>query len=199
MNLLQSLLDLDLELLQSARNLVTPEYATLIQLLWEAIVITGAIFLIALWLYGAYVKDHKYKRIALSIFYTIIFVFLIYAIVNLGIPKWRLWAMEIPGAIAPLIPHPIDNSFPSGHALFTGALMVWMCRYFYRNYLLALFIIVWFITLSCRVIGWVHYPWDILGWLILGSITWIIIKQIVDLAVIKTSPIFIKIASWFKL
>ena len=31
--------------------------------------------------------------------------------------------MEISGAIAPLIPHPVDNSFPSGHALFTAALL----------------------------------------------------------------------------
>ncbi len=53
--------------------------------------------------------------------------------INLALPKWRPGATEMAGAIAPLIPHPIDNSFPSGHALFTGALLAALYHYFPRN------------------------------------------------------------------
>ena len=56
---------------------------------------------------------------ALHVFFTIVCVFIAYAVINLGIPQWRPGAIEAVHGIAPLIPHPIDNSFPSGHALFT--------------------------------------------------------------------------------
>ncbi|MBX9809136.1 phosphatase PAP2 family protein [Candidatus Gracilibacteria bacterium] len=199
MNIIQSLLDLDLSLLNEARYLVDPKYATIIQLLGEFVVLYGAVFLVSLWLYGTFQKDYKYKRIALSVFYTIVLVFLVYAVINLGIPKWRLGAMEIPGAIAPLIPHPIDNSFPSGHALFTIAFLVGVYRYFYKIQLLLFIGAIGVVTLVSRVIGGVHYPGDIIGGLIIGGITAYFLKDIVDFLVLKTSPIIIKIASWFKL
>lgn len=199
MNIIQSLLDLDLSLLNEARYLVDPKYATIIQLLWEFVVLYGAVFLVSLWLYGTFQKDYKYKRIALSVFYTIVLVFLVYAVINLGIPKWRLGAMEIPWAIAPLIPHPIDNSFPSGHALFTIAFLVWVYRYFYKIQLLLFIGAIGVVTLVSRVIGGVHYPGDIIWGLIIGGITAYFLKDIVDFLVLKTSPIIIKIASWFKL
>jgi membrane-associated phospholipid phosphatase len=79
---------------------------------------------VAIWLFGVYRKDNSYKQKSLAIFFTIISIFIVYAIINLGIPQWRPGATEaVRGGIAPLIPHPIDNSFPSGHALFTGALL----------------------------------------------------------------------------
>jgi undecaprenyl-diphosphatase len=199
MNIIQSLLDLDLSLLKEAKYLVDPKYAYIVQILWETVVIYGALFLVILWLYGTFQKDHKYKRIALSIFYTIVIVFVLYALINLGMPKWRPWAMEIQWAIAPLIPHPIDNSFPSGHALFTSAFLVWIVRYFYRTNLLILTIIIWVITLVSRIIGGVHYPGDIIGGLLIGWVTSYFLKWVIDFLVIKTSPIIIRIASWFKL
>jgi hypothetical protein len=68
--------------------------------------------LIGLWLYGVRREDNRYKVIAMSIFSTIILTFLLYTIINLGLPQWRPGGMELTGATA-LIPHPIDNSFPS--------------------------------------------------------------------------------------
>lgn len=69
--------------------------------------------------------------------------------------------MTISGARA-LIPHPTDNSFPSGHALFVGALLVGLFRFFRRTWLVSLVLILSVITLSARVVGGVHYPGDIL-------------------------------------
>ena len=152
MNIINQLLALDLSLLESARTLVSPEYALLVQIAGELVVIYGALFLVILWIYGVCRCDNEYKRIALAIFITIVSVFIVYAIINLGLPKWRLGATEIPGAIAPLIPHPIDNSFPSGHALFTGALLIALYHYYRRNWLIVLTITIGLITLTARVL-----------------------------------------------
>lgn len=131
MNIINQLLALDLSLLQSARGWVWSEYAPIVQLTGEGIVVFWALFLVTLWLYGVFKKDNQYKIQALTIFLTVVSVFAIYAIINLGIPPWRPGAMSIPGAIAPLIPHPIDNSFPSGHALFSWAFLVALFRFFF--------------------------------------------------------------------
>lgn len=141
MNIINQILALDLLLLEWARTLVSPEYARLVQISGELVVIYGVILLVTLWLYGVYRRDNDYKRIALAIFITIVSVFVLYAIINLALPKWRPGATEMAGSIAPLIPHPIDNSFPSGHALFTGALLVGLFQY-YRQYWLILLTIL---------------------------------------------------------
>lgn len=121
--MLQYLLSLDTSLFLSAQSLVSPEYATIIHILGESVVVAGGIFLIILWLTGVKNHNNEYKKMALRIFVGIIGVFVLYSIINLGMPQWRPGAMELSGATA-LIPHPTDNSFPSGHALFSAALIV---------------------------------------------------------------------------
>ena len=199
MNIINQLLALDLSLLEWARTLVSPEYALLVQISGELVVIYGAILLVALWLYGVYQRDNDYKRIALAIFITIVSVFVLYAIINLGLHKWRPGATEIVGAIAPLIPHPIDNSFPSGHALFTGALLVGLFRYLRQTGLIGITTIIALITLTARVLGGVHYPGDIIGGLIFGALGAYLIRPVVDHIVLTISPIIIRIASWVRL
>jgi membrane-associated phospholipid phosphatase len=100
--------------------------------------------------------DNEYKKNALRIFMTIIGVFVIYSVINLGIPQWRPGAMELSGATA-LIPHPTDNSFPSGHALFSAALLVGLWKYYRRSWLIAVIAVLALATTSARVIGGVHY------------------------------------------
>lgn len=88
---------------------------------------------------------------------------MLYSIINFGLPQWRPSPIEVAGGIKPLIPHPIDNSFPSGHALFSAALFVGIWKYFRKKYLLLMVVIIAITTTSARVIGGVHYPGDILG------------------------------------
>jgi len=95
MDIINQLLALDLSLLESARTLISPQYARLVQIAGELVVIYGAILLIGLWLYGVYRRDTTYKQTALSVFFTIVCVFIIYAVINLGIPPWRPGAMEV--------------------------------------------------------------------------------------------------------
>lgn len=200
MNTINQLLALDLSLLQSARWLVWVQYARLIQIWGELIVFFWAGVLIGFWLYGVYKKDNEYKKKALTIFFTIVGVFWVYAVVNLGVPQWRPGAMEISGAIAPLIPHPADNSFPSGHALFAGALLVALLRYFrYYSCLVTSTTVLAIITLTARVIGGIHYPGDIVAGLLFWSIGAYFLRSGIDKLVRKVAPIFIKIASYIRL
>jgi hypothetical protein len=60
--MLQYFLSLDESLLISARRLIGPEYAILIQILGESIVIFVALMLISLWIYGIKVKNQEHKK-----------------------------------------------------------------------------------------------------------------------------------------
>ncbi len=199
MNIFSSLLTLDLELLQSARGLIWPTYAHLVQIAGELVVIYWALILIGLWLYGVYQKNNEYKKKSLAIFFTIITVFILYAIINLGIPQWRPGAMEAVHGIAPLIPHPIDNSFPSGHALFTAALFFGLIQYLRNTPLILVTVMIGTITLWARVIGGIHYPGDILGGIIFGLIGAYCLLPVVKIITAKSTPLCLKIASWIRL
>ncbi len=161
----QSLLSLDTNLLIWARSLIGPDYATMIQFLGESIVVWSWLFLVWLWLYGLKAHDNRYKVAALMIFSTIILTFIVYTLINYWIGKWRPSPQEVVNGIAPLIPHPLDNSFPSGHALFTGAFLAALFAFARYGSIILITIIIGILTAMSRVIGWVHYPGDILwGW-----------------------------------
>jgi membrane-associated phospholipid phosphatase len=178
--MIESLLQLDTQLLIRARSLVWPEYANIVQILWESIVIYGALLLLGIWFTWVYKKDNAWKIWALQIFFTIILTFSVYTAINFGFPAWRANPQEVVGWIAPLIPHPLDNSFPSGHALFTAALLVGIFRFCPKKLAILWATIFWIFTVSARVIGWVHYPGDIIGGLIFWAIGAYIVSFFVD-------------------
>ena len=80
--MLQTLLNLDTQALIWARSLISPEYAVLVQIFAESIVIFVMILLILLWITGVRKHDDNYKIRALNVFYTIILVFIVYGIIN---------------------------------------------------------------------------------------------------------------------
>lgn len=199
--MIESLLALDTKLLIQARTLLWPEYASIIQFLGEAIVIYGALILLYLWFTGLYKKDNAWKIWSLQIFFTIILTFLFYSAINFGIEKWRPSPQDVVWGIAPLIPHPLDNSFPSGHALFTAALIIGLIRFCPKPLLIFGAILFGGATAAARVIWGVHYPWDILGGWILGGIGAFIITLLIDNSVFRKylfAPI-ITLAGFFHL
>ncbi len=183
--MLTNLLSYDTSLLIHARWLVGPEYASLVTILGEAVVLWCMLFLIWLWLKWVTSKNENLKFIALQIFSTIILIFLIYAIVNLGIPQWRPSPQDVVGWIDPLIPHPIDNSFPSWHALFSGAFLVGLWKYYRHTWIIVLTSILALVTCIARVVGGVHYPGDIIGGIILGSLGGILLVRLVTAPWVK--------------
>lgn len=197
----QSLLDFDKNLLISLQGIIPSEYSFLVTILAESIVVWCAIFLVATWLYGTFQKNNEYKTRALQVFGLIVSVFVIYTVVNLCVPQWREHPHSfLNGAnITPLIPHPTDNSFPSGHALFSGAFIVAVFAYVKNYFLIALTILLALITVCCRVLGGVHYPGDIVAGLFFGIIGALIFKPFVEKIVEQIAPFCIKIASFLKL
>ncbi len=197
----QTLLSLDRDALIWSRGLVGPEYSHFIQVAGEIVVLWWALLLLGMWLYGVYRKQNSYKIHALEIFSVIIIAFLLYTVVNFGMDKWRPSPGEIAWAIAPLIPHPLDNSFPSGHALFMASLLVGLFFRFRYKSLILITTILGIITVSARVIGGIHYPGDIIGgWIFWG------IGGLVGVFLIQKSlfqkyifPFFIRVGSWIKL
>jgi undecaprenyl-diphosphatase len=168
--MLETLLSLDRELLIWARSLLWQEYSTIIQILWESIVIWAWLFLVWLWLFGLKEHDNRYKVAALMIFFTIIFTFVVYSIINLWFGAFRPNPQTILEWVKPLINHPTDNSFPSGHALFTGAFIVALVQFARYPGIIITTIIIGILTALCRIIGWVHYPGDILA----GILFWLL-------------------------
>ena len=152
MDVIQSFLAWDEQVFQSALVMVRPEWAFPIHLLSELVVIFVALFLVLLWLYGVYRKEDAYKRSSYGIFLTIVGVFVFYVIINMMLPQFRPGAMQISGATA-IIPHPTDNSFPSGHALFFGASLFGLWRYFRYTGMLVLTSIIGLATVISRVLG----------------------------------------------
>lgn len=198
---IQPILDYDKQLLIAAQSILPNEFSLFVTIFAESIVIWCMILLIGLWLYGVKQKDNSYKITSLHIFGLIISVFLIYSVINLMVPQWREHPHEflLHSRINPLIPHPTDNSFPSGHALFSGAFIVAIFSYFRKSWTIILTITLAIATVSFRVLGGVHYPGDIVAGLIIGIIGAIIFKPFVEKIIEKISPYLIKIASYIKL
>ena len=143
------------------------------------------------------------KRQSLRVFVTIVTVFVIYGIVNLWLPQWRPSPDEVAWGIAPLIPHPIGNSFPSGHALFSVALFIGILYYIplLRNVLLLITALLGGITALARVVWGVHYPGDIIGGLILWAFIALVSRKIVTGKLLENTfyPWCIRLAKFFKL
>ncbi len=199
--MLQYLLQLDTTFLIWARSLVWPEFARMIQILGESIVVWVAFLLLWLYFTGVMRKDNRYRIWALEIFFVIILTFIIHAVINLGFPQWRISPQLVAGGITPLIPHPIDNSFPSGHALFTMAALIGLWNSYRKRWAIGLTILFGLITAAARVIGGVHYPGDILGGWIFGAIGGYIALLLINTSLFRLSlfPGIIRIASWFRL
>ena len=199
--MLQSLLSLDTELLIWARGLLGPDSARIVQILGESVVLWWGLLLTWLWLTWVKHADNRWKIASLQIFTTIILTFLFYTIVNFGIPAWRPNPQEVVWGLAPLIPHPLDNSFPSGHALFTAAFIVGLIRFSPKRWLILITIMLGLITALARVIGWVHYPGDIIGGWILGGFWAYGVSLMIDRWFLREyifAP-FVKFASFLRL
>lgn len=127
------------------------------------------LFLVFTWIYYTYKEKNKQKKQdLLFIFYwviiSIIFALIIQQIVNIDRPETVLdWIWKL------LIKHIPDASFPSDHATVSFAFLTWL---FFSNYkkIWYIFLIFALIMNLSRVIAWIHWPFDVIVWMII----WII-------------------------
>lgn len=91
----QTLLELDKNLLISARSLMHDDWTIWIMIFGELIVLWYAIFIVGLWIAGAIKKSENTKKSALNIAVLICLVFGIYSLLNFGVPQWRESPQEV--------------------------------------------------------------------------------------------------------
>ncbi len=206
MTFLETLNTLDTNLMIWMRWLVDPNSPTLSAIVHyggEVITPIVPIFLLVLWLFGTFRREDQWKKISLELFYGIIFSLAIYAFLNFFlIPQFRPSPQDVVWAIAPIIDHPLDNSFPSGHAIFGGAFLMWLILFHFSWFLIWWLSFFLLITLVARVIGWVHYPWDILAGLLFGFLgTFLFQKYIMEQGWFQRFFIrpILRVASWIRL
>jgi len=155
------------------------------------------IFLIIAWIY--YRKQNDKKNILLYIFYSTIlwisFSLLIQHFIQIDRPE-----IYIQNAWNLLLKHIPDASFPSDHATISTAFVTSL---FYTNYKKIWYIFLPFIIIMdvSRIIAWVHWPFDIVAWIIVWILSsFLIFKYINKLDFVrKINTIIIKLLSYIKL
>ncbi|WP_438721997.1 undecaprenyl-diphosphatase [Bartonella rochalimae] len=127
------------------------------------------IHLCVLWFCGGCTE----RRVALSIGLSICVALIIGYIISLIYYRPRPF---VAGLMRPLIKHRETASFPSNHALVIVSYFVNL--YLYRYKIASKFALI-FLLLICwgRVFTGVHYPFDVLAGVVLGSfVSWFIIR-----------------------
>ena len=164
-----SIVALDTQISLWLRSLViaTDSLAPVVRVFSDIEVLLVAVLIVACWLYGVYKREVGFKIAALDIFYTVMFAFALYWVLQFGLPMRP--RPESITSLTPLINHLPDNSFPSGHAIFAGASVV-AIGYFLSMSLSTAYAVLGFCMVIARVIAGVHYFGDILVGVILGAL-----------------------------
>ncbi|EKE26001.1 MAG: hypothetical protein ACD_4C00479G0001 [uncultured bacterium (gcode 4)] len=199
--MLEKIISYDHITLNYLRSLVDPTNTLaveLVKIFSDFWVILVAFFLLYLWLYWVFKKTDDSKKASLLIFYSIAFSFLVYILINQWFPLRP--RPETISAIKPLVDHLPDNSFPSWHAIFAWAAILAIYFYSKRKYFWIILIFS-LIMLVCRIIAGVHYPADILAWLIIWLIWSFAVYKVKDFRFMKEYLLSfpIKIAKYIKL
>lgn len=157
------------------------------------------VFLIIAWIYYSIKKEKKRKEKLLLIFYScllwILISITIQQFIHIDRPEnylkntWKLLLQHLP-----------DASFPSDHATVSFAFLTSLFLYNYKiiaSIFLPFAILMWL----SRISAWIHWPFDILFWMIIWIISALIVKKYVkNLKVVKKLNDFVlKLTSKIKL
>lgn len=145
--------------------------------MWDALVIFGAKYLIALpvvvLLYVLYKSRHK----RYLVFVTILSLPVAYALVRIaGIFYFHQQPFAVMGT-EPLVPHEIDNSFPSDHVALSGA-MATITFLQHRSWGIVLWFITALIAIS-RNLAHLHWPVDLIVAAVIGILAVFLSEQVI--------------------
>jgi len=161
---------IDWELFQLANSLAGRSLIldTIVRLLMNDYALTTALVLVpfALWFSGHTSADReRHQRAVLSTVAALVLANLTVKALNLVYWRWRPFTYH---DVTLLFYHPSDSSFPSNAATvgFCIATSIWL---FDRKAGLVLYVLAALFGLS-RIVGGVHYPGDILGGILIGSL-----------------------------
>jgi undecaprenyl-diphosphatase len=161
---------IDWKLFQLANSLAgrSPVLDAVIRLLMNDYALTTALVLVPfiLWFSGhSPAERERHQRAVLSTVTALMLANVIVKALNLVYWRWRPFAFH---DVTLLFYHPSDSSFPSNAATvgFCIATSIWL---FDRKVGAVLYVIAALFGVS-RIFGGVHYPSDILGGILIGSL-----------------------------
>ena len=136
----------------------------------EILIITGAKYLVALpvvvlAIYFFFIPAAQRKRFVFLVALSLLLAYIFARIAGLFYQHIQPFALE---GFEPLIPHAVDNAFPSDHVVLTGALAT--VAFLYSRWL---GVGLWALALGiglARVWAGLHYPVDILAGAVLSVI-----------------------------
>lgn len=156
----------------------------------DILLIVIPVYLISVWFVGVGIKQSEPKEYAMKVFLSAVLGVIFCLLLNALLPFRP--RPETVSAIAPLIDHLPDNSFPSMHATFTWAVIASLF-YFYFPFLSAMagkmrwifslevrgfLCFLWGYMVLSRIFAGIHYPGDILVWIIIWIISASIIRKL---------------------
>lgn len=141
----------------------------LVQIFADWPILLIPIFLVTMRIIAVKNKNLVLKYNLMHIFYWcvigITFSLLIQQFIHIKRPEEHLqWIGNL------LIKHIPNASFPSDHATVWFAFIVWLYLFWYKKSALIFLPLMTLMVLS-RIIAWVHWPYDIIAWIIIGYIS----------------------------
>jgi undecaprenyl-diphosphatase len=156
------------------------------------------VFFLWLWFYYNYKKDTWAKTNLLVIFYSIVVAILLsVGIQHVVYVQRPLLFLGVHAKF--ILSHIPDASFPSDHATVSSAFLIGILLAGYKKTFWIFLPFVCAMLLS-RVIAWVHWPFDILAWIFIGSLTSVgVYKMKSTKCVTSLNAGILKIASFIRL
>ncbi len=156
------------------------------------------VFLVGFWLFYTINKQAKKKNKLLIIFYSIIFAIVVNMIIQYIVPISRpstfLWVHA-----KFLLSHIPDASFPSDHATVSAAFLASILLSGYKK-TFWIFLPFALIMLVSRVIAGVHWPFDIVVWIVVWTVAgYVVYKFKSTKAITCLNSGILKIASFIRL
>lgn len=157
------------------------------------------VFLVGMWIWKAYKHENDKKNNLLYIFYSVCIAILLSLIIQKTVHVQRP-EMVLKGVGHLLLKHIPDASFPSDHACVSSAFLtaLFLSGYKKTAYYFLPFVLL---MLLSRVIAGVHYPFDILAWILIGICSaFFVFKFLAHQKVVKIwNGFIIKTLSYIKL
>jgi len=156
------------------------------------------LFLVWFWLYYNFKWNFDWKQKLLLIFYSTILAIVINLVIQ-NIIHFERPEESLKNAWKLLLNHIPDASFPSDHAAVSFAFLASLFYFWYKKIWYILLPIFLIMVLS-RIIAWVHWPFDILVWIIIWILSsFILFNSKNTIFLRKINDFIIKIINYIKL